>query len=410
MEHNYWCIRLHGYGEESLQLFHEMQERGEEPDSITFLAVLSACNHCGLVEEGKKLFDKAVRDHKTPPSIEHYACHIDLLRRAGEVEDACEVVTTMPMRPSMKIWSSLVSACKLHGKLEIAETLAHRLVELELENAANYTLLSMVYAESGRFLIATEKSSKIEGKVQLIVEGKRYMVSVEEEEFFRIVSSSKQGSSPGSEVSKPREEDDDVDSSSDDKEANGTKRNVSEKDNSAIERNEGVKGDLLINTKAHAVSLENTACHVKKDNQVLVAQGPEDQQTKVQKPAEISNQEGVEESSKKEKSHSTQDLDSVVQDSVDPGIASEEERISLLNKDHQSEAQVIKSAEVIRQQQEIETNALAVNSPVEIDSNVPVMYSWDEDDIKIPKTLSTLIRRAKSISQSVAFSELRQSC
>ncbi|KAF7114623.1 hypothetical protein RHSIM_RhsimUnG0082000 [Rhododendron simsii] len=143
---------LHGYGEEALQLFHEMQERGEEPDSITFLAVLSACNHCGLLEEGKKLFNKAVRDQKTPPSIEHYACHIDLLGRAGKVKDACDVVSTMPMNPSMKIWSSLVSACKLHGRLEIAEALAHWLVKLEPENTANHTMLSLVYAESGNWL------------------------------------------------------------------------------------------------------------------------------------------------------------------------------------------------------------------------------------------------------------------
>ncbi|KAI8563374.1 hypothetical protein RHMOL_Rhmol03G0107100 [Rhododendron molle] len=147
--------------------------------------------------------------------------------------------------------------------------------------------LREVSFEKGRVLIATEKSCKIEGKGQLIVEGKRVY-----------------------------------------------------------------------------------ACHARKDNHVLVAQGLEGQQTKVQKLAEISNQEVVEESNKEEKSHSTQGLDSVVQDSVDPGIESEEERISLLNKDHQREAQVIESAEVIRQQQEIETNALAVNSPVEIDSNV----------------------------------------
>ncbi|KAF7153489.1 hypothetical protein RHSIM_Rhsim01G0102800 [Rhododendron simsii] len=100
----------------------------------------------------KKLFDKAVRDHKTPPSIEHYDCHIDLLGRAGKVKDACDVVSTMLMNPSMKIWSSLVSACKLHGRLEVAEALAHRLVKLEPKNAANHTMLSMVYAESGNWL------------------------------------------------------------------------------------------------------------------------------------------------------------------------------------------------------------------------------------------------------------------
>lgn len=143
---------LHGYGKEAVQLFLEMQERGVEPDSITFLAVLSACNHVGLVEEGKNLFDKAARDNKIPLSVAHYACYIDLLGRVGEVERACEVVSTMPMKPSMNIWSSLVSACKLHGRLEVAETLAHRLVRLEPEKAANYALLSMVYAESSNWL------------------------------------------------------------------------------------------------------------------------------------------------------------------------------------------------------------------------------------------------------------------
>ncbi|KAF7132372.1 hypothetical protein RHSIM_Rhsim09G0175800 [Rhododendron simsii] len=121
---------------------------------------------------------------------------------------------------------------------------------------------------------------------------------------------------------------------------------------------------------AHAITSENTAYHAKKDNQELVAKVLEDQQTKAQKSAENSNQEVVVESDKEEKSHSTQSLDSVVQDSVDPRMESEEEQISSLIKDHQREDQVIENAEVLRQQLEIETNALAVYSLVEIDSNV----------------------------------------
>ncbi|KAF7152454.1 hypothetical protein RHSIM_Rhsim01G0103000 [Rhododendron simsii] len=117
---------LHGYGEEALQLFHEMQERGGEPDSITFLAILSACNH-------------------------------------WKVKDACDVVSTMPMNPSMKIWSSLVSACKLHGRLEVAEALAHWLVKLEPENNANHTMLRMVYAESGNWLVPLRKYMTVKG-------------------------------------------------------------------------------------------------------------------------------------------------------------------------------------------------------------------------------------------------------
>ncbi|XP_059635740.1 pentatricopeptide repeat-containing protein At4g31070, mitochondrial-like [Cornus florida] len=142
---------LHGYGEEALQLFLEMQELGLEPDAITYLAILSACNHAGLVEEGQKLFAEAVKDDKILLTTEHYACYIDLLGKAGKLEDAYEIVTTMSIKPSTRIWSSLISACKIHGRLEVAEMLAHRLIKLDPENAANYMLLSMVYAESGNW-------------------------------------------------------------------------------------------------------------------------------------------------------------------------------------------------------------------------------------------------------------------
>ncbi|GMY35208.1 pentatricopeptide repeat-containing protein At4g31070, mitochondrial [Fagus crenata] len=143
---------LHGCGEEALQLFHEMQDRGIEPDAMTFLALLSTCNHTGLVEEGQKIFDRVMKDDKIPLTVEHYGCFINLLGRSGKLDDACEVVRAMPMKPSTRIWSSLVSACKAHGRLEIAEKLAHWLIESEPDNAANYTLLCMVYAGAGNWL------------------------------------------------------------------------------------------------------------------------------------------------------------------------------------------------------------------------------------------------------------------
>jgi pentatricopeptide repeat protein len=143
---------LHGCGEEALQLFHEMQDRGIEPDAMTFLALLSTCNHTGLVKEGQKIFNRVMKDDKIPLTVEHYGCFINLLGRSGKLDDACEVVRAMPMKPSTRIWSSLVSACKVHGKLEIAEKLAHWLIESEPYNAANYTMLSMVYAEAGNWL------------------------------------------------------------------------------------------------------------------------------------------------------------------------------------------------------------------------------------------------------------------
>ncbi|XP_060188790.1 pentatricopeptide repeat-containing protein At4g31070, mitochondrial [Lycium barbarum] len=137
----------HGSGDKALELFHEMKGRGIKTDSIALLAVLLACNHCGLFEEGKKLFE-ALKDKSFSITVELYACYIDLLGRAGKLEDASEVISGMPMKPSDRIWSSLISSCKLHGRLEVAERLAHRLTKSEPENAANYGLLSLVYAES----------------------------------------------------------------------------------------------------------------------------------------------------------------------------------------------------------------------------------------------------------------------
>lgn len=142
---------LHGCGEEALRLYHEMEERGVQPDGVTFLAILSACSHAGLVEEGQKIFYHAMKANKVTLTIEHYACFIDLLGRSGKVEYACEVARTIPIKPTTRIWSSLISACKDHGRLEIAETLAHQLIESEPQNAAYYTLLSMVYAEAGNW-------------------------------------------------------------------------------------------------------------------------------------------------------------------------------------------------------------------------------------------------------------------
>ncbi|KDP46746.1 hypothetical protein JCGZ_06534 [Jatropha curcas] len=142
---------LHGYGEEALYLFCEMQEKGVELDAITFLSVLSACNHAGLVKEGQQIFNNVKKDGKIPLTMEHYACLIDLLGKSGKIDDAFDILQTMPMKPSATIWSSLVSACRTHGRLEIAEILAHQLIKTEPGNAANYTLLSMIYAESGKW-------------------------------------------------------------------------------------------------------------------------------------------------------------------------------------------------------------------------------------------------------------------
>ena len=143
---------VHGFGEKALRIFNYMKESGTQPDSITLLSVLSACNHSGLVEEGRKVFLEALEDVELSVNLEHYACYIDLLGRAGEFECVGEVLRMMPMKASPKIMSSVVSACKVHGRLDVAETFLSWFIESEPGDAANLTLLSLVYGEFGKWL------------------------------------------------------------------------------------------------------------------------------------------------------------------------------------------------------------------------------------------------------------------
>ncbi|KAF9616010.1 hypothetical protein IFM89_027949 [Coptis chinensis] len=147
---------LYGYSAEALQLFNQMLEEDIEPDNITFLAILSACSHGGFIEQACKLFEQIQQDNRIDLTLEHYACYIDLLGRSGNVENAYTIITGMPYKPSPAIWSSLVSACKTHGRLDVAKQLVHRLIASEPDNPASYMLSRMVYAENGDWYGAEE--------------------------------------------------------------------------------------------------------------------------------------------------------------------------------------------------------------------------------------------------------------
>lgn len=157
---------LHGYAEEALQLFHEMQSKdsGVKADGFAYLAVLSACSHAGLLHEGRMLFDQALKDEDVLLTLEQYGCYIDLLGRGGEIEAAYDAMCRMPMEASPRILSSLVSACRLYGRLDIAESVANILVRIEPENAGNHTLLSMVYAESDKWSEVEEVRRYMKGR------------------------------------------------------------------------------------------------------------------------------------------------------------------------------------------------------------------------------------------------------
>lgn len=146
---------MHGRGEEALELFNNMVDEGRwnkelRPNEVTFIAIFAACSHSGMVDEGLNLFDKMKQDHGIKPAPDHYACIVDLLGRAGNVEGAYEIIKTMPSEfDKAGAWSSLLGACRLHQNVEIGEIAANHLLQLEPDVASHYVLLSNIYSSSG---------------------------------------------------------------------------------------------------------------------------------------------------------------------------------------------------------------------------------------------------------------------
>lgn len=142
---------MHGQGERALSLFSEMSRVGIKPDEVTFVGVLSACSHVGLVDEGQRHFEDMSRLYDLCPQIEHYGCMVDLLGRAGLLEEAEEFIRTMRVQPDAFIWGALLGACRIHGKVKLGESIAKRLLELEPERDGAYVLMSNIYASASRW-------------------------------------------------------------------------------------------------------------------------------------------------------------------------------------------------------------------------------------------------------------------
>ncbi|CAN4078229.1 unnamed protein product [Withania somnifera] len=141
----------HGCGIEAIELFEEMRHLDVKPNDVTYLGVLSACSHVGLVDKGLCYFNSMSQDYDLMPKIEHYASVVDILGRAGHLQRAMKFVETMPIEPDAMIWRTLLSACIIHKNIEIGEVTGQRLLELEPQDSATYVLLSNLYAVLGRW-------------------------------------------------------------------------------------------------------------------------------------------------------------------------------------------------------------------------------------------------------------------
>ncbi|URE10762.1 PPR repeat [Musa troglodytarum] len=145
-------LGMNGYGERAVAVFHEMEKMEMiKPDGVTFVGLLSACSHSGLVTEGKKYFSHMLDLYGVEPKIEHYGCMVDLFGRAGFLEEALHLLETMPVRPNAVVWGSLLRACHIHGDSEVSEKVTQRLMELDPNDGAYYVFLSNIYASSNRW-------------------------------------------------------------------------------------------------------------------------------------------------------------------------------------------------------------------------------------------------------------------
>ncbi|KAK9062015.1 hypothetical protein SSX86_019199 [Deinandra increscens subsp. villosa] len=144
-------LAMHGCANEAINLFENMLKTDIKPNKVTFLGVLSACSHAGLVQQGQNFFAAMEKEHGVTQTVDHYTCMVDLLGRAGLIEDAYDVIKTMPMPPHAGVWGALLGACRIHGKPEFAEIAATHLFELEPNAIGNYILLSNTYASARKW-------------------------------------------------------------------------------------------------------------------------------------------------------------------------------------------------------------------------------------------------------------------
>ncbi|KHN06957.1 Pentatricopeptide repeat-containing protein [Glycine soja] len=144
-------LAVNGFGEEALELFREMEGQGLVPSEITFVGVLYACSHCGMLDEGFDYFRRMKEEFGIMPRIEHYGCMVDLLSRAGLVKQAYEYIQNMPVQPNAVTWRTLLGACTIHGHLGLGETARSHLLKLEPKHSGDYVLLSNLYASECRW-------------------------------------------------------------------------------------------------------------------------------------------------------------------------------------------------------------------------------------------------------------------
>ncbi|CAN7140282.1 unnamed protein product [Brassica rapa subsp. narinosa] len=155
-------LAMHGESFEAIKEFRDLVNRGFRPNQVSLVALLNACSHGGLLDIGIEVFNSMERVFDVEPQIEHYGCVVDLLGRVGRLEEAYRFIENMPMEPDHIMLGALLSACKIHGNVELGEKIAKRLIESEDSDSGTYVLLSNIYASSGKW----KESNEIRGSMR----------------------------------------------------------------------------------------------------------------------------------------------------------------------------------------------------------------------------------------------------
>lgn len=140
---------VHGHADQAIELFHRMEEEEVVPNEVTFLTVLNACSHGGLVREGLSCLRRMVEVYELKPKIEHYGCMIDLLGRAGMLEEAYELIQGLPVERDATAWRALLSACRVYGNVAIAKRVKEELEGIHEDHPADQLSVAGAYAVAG---------------------------------------------------------------------------------------------------------------------------------------------------------------------------------------------------------------------------------------------------------------------
>ncbi|KNA21103.1 hypothetical protein SOVF_046250 [Spinacia oleracea] len=145
------CFGMNGYGKYAIELFWEMYRMGISPDAKAITAVLYACSHRGLLDEGLLFFEKMTREFGILPNIHHYGCVVDILGRVGSLDRAYDLIMSMEVKPDVKVWRTLLTACRVHKNFGMAERVIEHIMELKAHEAGDYVLLLNTYSSNGKW-------------------------------------------------------------------------------------------------------------------------------------------------------------------------------------------------------------------------------------------------------------------